>query len=373
MQTDVNSTDEKFPHDPTAGGFVLTNPEAEPHVPQSVGELLSAGREQAGLSIADVANRLRMSVKQIGALERGDYTAIPAGTFLRGFVRNYAKAVGVDIETALKVLERTHTDGLAVAASPVVAPATFAEPVAFQARGEALATPKSRAIIAVLLVACLAAVVWYWWQFVRPHRADGGRPPEKQVVVQPAVMPALPMANAALGSAGDATAIQEQTPVAGATAAGVASGNLANAGRETNAPPAEPAGVRAAASMPNTTSAGPLSAPGTSALSPTQSNLEKSPVTPAAANEKDAKSKRAGETGVIGFTFSGESWVEVVDGTGRTIISRRYKSGEAEEATGRGPFSIVVGNAQSTRMAYNGREFDLAPHTKATVARVTVK
>ena len=372
MQTEVNSTDEKFPHDPTAGGFVLTNPEAEPHVPQSVGELLSAGREQAGLSIADVANRLRMSVKQIGALERGDYTAIPAGTFLRGFVRNYAKAVGVDIETALKVLERTHTDGLAVAASPVVAPATFAEPVAFQARGEALATPKSRAIIAVLLVACLAAVVWYWWQFVRPHLADGGRPAEKEVVVQPVLLPALPTATAAAGSTVDSTAAQDPTPAAGTTVAGVG-GKSTNTGRDTNAPPVEATGTTLVPPSPNATPVRALAAPGMTALSPTQSNLEKSPVTPAAANEKDAKSKRAGETGVIGFTFSGESWVEVVDGTGRTIISRRYKSGEAEEATGRGPFSIVVGNAQSTRMAYNGREFDLAPHTKATVARVTVK
>jgi cytoskeleton protein RodZ len=285
MQTDVNSIERAAPRDPMAGGFVLTNPEAEPHVPQSVGELLSAGREQAGLSIAEVANRLRMSVKQIGALERGDYTAIPSGTFLRGFVRNYAKAVGVDIETALKVLERTHTDGLAVAASPVVALATFAEPVAFQARGEDLATPKSRAIIAVLLVACLAAVVWYWWEFVRPHLADGGRPPEKQVLVQPVVMPALPMANAALGSASDSTVAQERPPVAGATVVGVASGNSTNAGRANNARPVELAGATPAPLLPNTSPAA------------------------TAANEKDTKTKRAGETGVIGFTFSGESWV----------------------------------------------------------------
>jgi cytoskeleton protein RodZ len=65
--------------------------------------------------------------------------------------------------------------------------------------------------------------------------------------------------------------------------------------------------------------------------------------------------------------------VEVVDGGGRIVISRRYAAGEADEVAGRGPFSIVVGNAQATRVAYNGREFDLAPHTKSTVARLTVK
>jgi hypothetical protein len=125
----------------------------------------------------------------------------------------------------------------------------------------------------VLLVACLAAVVWYWWQFVRPHRADGGRPPEKEVVVQPAMLPALPIANAALGSAGESTAPQEQPPLAAAASTSVASSNLTNAERATNTPPAEPVGVRAA-----------LPVQATSQIAATE------------------KSNRAGEAGVIGFT-----------------------------------------------------------------------
>ncbi|MBC7622545.1 MAG: helix-turn-helix domain-containing protein [Aeromicrobium sp.] len=361
MPSNLNTDEDVLPRDPTAGGFVLTNPEIEPHEPQSAGEFLSAGRELAGLSIADVANRLRMSIKQVDALERGDYAAIPSGIFLRGFVRNYAKAVGVDIEAALKVLERTHTGALSVAATPVVAPAIVAAPVAFEPKGDSLATPKSRAIIAVLLVACLAAVVWYWWQFVRPHRADGGRPLEKEAVVQPTVMPALPMANAVLGSAGDATAAQD-VPLANsaANAEKVEKHEKplnATAADQASSPPALPATPAAPAFAP----AAPLSA--------TPVNTDKS----APAADKDAKSKRLGGNGVIGFTFSGESWVEVTDGSGRTVMSRRYKAGEADEIAGRGPFSVVVGNAQSTRMAFNGREFDLVPHTKATVARVTVK
>jgi cytoskeleton protein RodZ len=369
MQSDLNSTKQAAPRDQAVGGFVLTNPEAELNDPQSVGELLGAGRVLAGLSVADVANRLRMSVKQIDALERGDYSVIPSGTFLRGFVRNYAKAVGVDVETALRVLERTHTNAHAVAATPVLVPSTLAAPVAFQASGEALATPKSRAVIAVLLIACLAAVVWYWWQFVRPHLADGGRPVEKEVVVQPT----LPPATAAAGSSVDLNAGQDPTPVVGATVASVRSRNVTNAGRDTNTVPVEATGTTPVPPSLNSTPVQPLAAPGMAALSPTQLNLEKSPVPPAAANEKDAKKKRAGETSVIGFTFSAESWVEVVDGGGRIVISRRYAAGEADEVAGRGPFSIVVGNAQATRMAYNGREFDLAPHTKSTVARLTVK
>ncbi|MFN5028704.1 MAG: helix-turn-helix domain-containing protein [Burkholderiales bacterium] len=379
VQSDPKSTNDATPRDHTVGGFVLTNPEAELHEPQSVGELLGAGRVLAGLSIAEVANRLRMSIKQVDALERGQYELLPSGTFLRGFVRNYAKAVGVDIETALRVLERTHTDAHALSATPVLAPAGLAAPVSFQAGGESLATPTSRAIIAVLLLACLAVVVWYWWHFVRPHLADGGRPAEKEAVVQPTLLPALPSATATAGSTVDSTSAQDPTPVAGATVAGIRSGGATNTDRDTNAPPVESKRTIPGSPSPspppppNTTSARPQAAPDITSLSQTQLTSQKLPVVVTAANEKDANSKRAGETGVIGFTFSGESWVEVVDGGGRTVISRRYAAGEADEVAGRGPFSVVVGNAQATRMAYNGREFDLAPHTQSAVARVTVK
>jgi cytoskeleton protein RodZ len=357
----------------------LTNPQAELHEPQSVGELLGAGRVLAGLSSAEVANRLRMSVKQVDALERGQYELLPSGTFLRGFVRNYAKAVGVDAEAALRVLECTHTDAHALSATPVLAPSGLAAPVPFQAGGESLTTPTSRAIIAVLFLACLAAVVWYWWQFVRPHLADGGRPAEKEVVVQPTLLPALPSATATAGSTVDSTSAQDPTAVAGVTVAGITSGGATNTDRDTNTPPVESnRTIPVSPSLPqplppNTTSTRPLAAPDITSLSQTQLTSQKLPVVVTTQNEKDATSKRAGETGVIGFTFSGESWVEVVDGGGRTVISRRYAAGEADEVAGRGPFSVVVGNAQATRMAYNGREFDLAPHTKSAVARLTVK
>ncbi len=389
-------------HTEVGEGFVLTNPIPEPHEPVSVGEFLAAGREHAGLSVAEVATRLRMSVKQIEALESADYSKLPEGTFLRGFVRNYAKAVSVNVDEALRVLEKTHTNALAVNATAVVAPTIAAEPVAYQPRGEALATPKSRALIALLLIACLTAVVWYWWEFVRPHRADGGRPRDIPVVVQPEVTAAAPAAAAATDAssqATDAKALPEAAPAIGpvvapepkpgqtatpTAAAPVASSSIPSITSNPSNPISTPIPSTLGQS-PATSASAPTAALPTKAASasPTPATNTPAPKVAAAAPEKtdatagDAtRPKRAAEAGsnaVLGFTFSGESWVEVVDGTGRTVISRRYKAGDADEVSGRGPFSIVVGNAQSTRMAFNGREFDLKPHTRATVARVTVK
>jgi len=76
---------------------------------------------------------------------------------------------------------------------------------------------------------------------------------------------------------------------------------------------------------------------------------------------------------VLSFICRGESWVEVVDGRGKALVSRRFSAGETGEVVGRAPFSIVVGNASQVKMTYNGSEFDLKPHTRVAVARVTLK
>ncbi|MEQ1517925.1 MAG: DUF4115 domain-containing protein, partial [Usitatibacteraceae bacterium] len=71
--------------------------------------------------------------------------------------------------------------------------------------------------------------------------------------------------------------------------------------------------------------------------------------------------------------FTGESWVEVTDRNGKVVLDRKFKDGEAQEIVGRPPFSVVIGNAKVTRMAHDGKEIDLVPHTRVAVARLTVK
>ncbi|MEO7254461.1 MAG: DUF4115 domain-containing protein, partial [Casimicrobium sp.] len=78
-------------------------------------------------------------------------------------------------------------------------------------------------------------------------------------------------------------------------------------------------------------------------------------------------------SGSLGLTFSASSWVQVVDANSQVVIDKIFKSGDAEEITGKAPLSVVIGNAKATRLSYNGREIDLASHTRSSVARLTVK
>ena len=60
-------------------------------VPTSAGALLREAREAAGMSIDAVAQQLKLAPRQVQALEDGDFAHLPGRTFVRGFMRNYAR------------------------------------------------------------------------------------------------------------------------------------------------------------------------------------------------------------------------------------------------------------------------------------------
>ena len=60
------------------------------------GTRLAAARERRGWSINEVASRVRLSPKQVSALERMAVEELPGPVFVRGFLRTYAREVGLD-------------------------------------------------------------------------------------------------------------------------------------------------------------------------------------------------------------------------------------------------------------------------------------
>lgn len=89
----------------------------------SFGAVLAAQRERQGISVADMAARLRLNPKQVAAIEAEDLDRLPPGPFVRGFVRNYAKELRIDPAPLLAALQqrlgpaRFDADGMATAPS----------------------------------------------------------------------------------------------------------------------------------------------------------------------------------------------------------------------------------------------------------------
>lgn len=68
----------------------------------TLGEKLRQAREERGISISEVAEQTRISALYIQSIENDDYRTLPGGIFNKGFVKSYARCVGVDEQEALQ-------------------------------------------------------------------------------------------------------------------------------------------------------------------------------------------------------------------------------------------------------------------------------
>jgi cytoskeleton protein RodZ len=70
-------------------------------MPETLGEKLRQAREARGYSVSDVAEQTRISPHYIESIESDDYSPLPGGIFNKGFVKSYAKFVGINEQEAL--------------------------------------------------------------------------------------------------------------------------------------------------------------------------------------------------------------------------------------------------------------------------------
>jgi transcriptional regulator with XRE-family HTH domain len=85
--------------------------------PATASMRLRAAREAQGLTTADIAARTRITLRHVEALDRGDLASLPGRPYVLGFVRNYARVVGLD-EGALAALARSELDAGTPRAAP---------------------------------------------------------------------------------------------------------------------------------------------------------------------------------------------------------------------------------------------------------------
>src|SRR5437868_12111933 len=68
----------------------------------TLGEKLRQAREARGFTISEVAEQTRISALYLESIENDDYRTLPGGIFNKGFVKSYAKHVGLNEQEALQ-------------------------------------------------------------------------------------------------------------------------------------------------------------------------------------------------------------------------------------------------------------------------------
>jgi cytoskeleton protein RodZ len=76
--------------------------EVSTHQTNDIGAMLLEARIAKNLSVEDICNAIHLSEKQVQALESNDFSKLPEPVITRGFIRNYANFLGVEVEPLLK-------------------------------------------------------------------------------------------------------------------------------------------------------------------------------------------------------------------------------------------------------------------------------
>ena len=123
----------------------------------SFGEMLRRERELRQISLREIAEATKISLRYLDSLEKDDFKHLPGGVFNKGFVRAYAQFIGVDPETMVTAYLEEEQRQRAEAAQAAAGAAAATAPVEDAAPERAPATRWWLAALAVVLVLLLIA------------------------------------------------------------------------------------------------------------------------------------------------------------------------------------------------------------------------
>jgi len=78
-----------------------------------IGQILNQEREHYGLSLKQISEATRISRTQLEAIEKGDYSKLPAKAYVRGFIQAYCKVLNMDSDPLLELFGTTHINEMA--------------------------------------------------------------------------------------------------------------------------------------------------------------------------------------------------------------------------------------------------------------------
>ena len=122
--------------------------------PSEPWETLRQAREQKGLSLSQVAGQLNLTENSLRQLENGAFDKLPGHTFSRGYIRAYAKLMGLDQAELVNSFD--HFTGTNASGSTVQSLGRVAEPVRL--------SRNVLRIVSLLLLALLIGFGYFWWQ-----------------------------------------------------------------------------------------------------------------------------------------------------------------------------------------------------------------
>jgi cytoskeleton protein RodZ len=298
------------------------------------GQLLKQARERLGLEKKDIASQLNLQVDTIEAVENDAAEKLPAPTYVRGYIRSYARMVHLNGDELIRLYEND------AAGPPEIIPD-------IRQHHQATSQDKPVKTVTYLITLCLALLLIAWLQshYVVTKPVPAEKPvtgTSEEIIVEDSGMklshqvyyyPDVDLTEYGV-PATNLPEYTEQEPAASASPSpsdkSITDDVMNNGGME-SAFRIDPAIDIAA---------------GSAAIGTTEDRIR--------------------------FTVNRDSWIEVYGSGNNRLYIGMGKAGEEINISGIGPFNVLLGYSPGVSVSFNGNKFDPEPFSKGGVAKFTL-
>ncbi|MCC4818362.1 transcriptional regulator [Vibrio lentus] len=289
------------------------------------GTLLKNKREFLGLTQKQISDRLKLRVTLIQQIEENQFESDQVATFMRGYIRSYAKYVNLDEKVVLSAL---HHSGDAQHQEQ--------EMLSFSRKTK---TEKHNSRIMILTWSIFAVIAGisslWWWQNQQQDTLSQSlvnTESSEELVVEESLDPELTSLEVI-----EAEQNTETSPVT------ENSDDLLNV-------------VSAAEASEN--------------VEQVEQTQDVAEVTPVAA-ESETVMPEPGANELV-MQFSADCWIQVKDAAGKTLSTGIKKAGQTLNLSGTAPYKVILGAPEGVSMTFASEPVDLSGYTSGKVARITL-
>ena len=304
-------------------------PELDGQLPGFPGHLLRQAREEQGLSQKETARDLHLTSKVINAIEEDDFELIPSFVFARGYIRSYARHLGLDGQALVAEFDLAYG-----------VPNNSAKPMSAIRKGVQQSKPGDTwvKLISIVFVVGLVAASIVWWQ-----SQNGSQ-----------MLPQL--------SSGAAQELPSDSLVEGLDTDDVNLDLLLLSTNESEVDAIVPEAESIIESeQAQVVVVEPVVDPGAEAVT------EQVPK-----EVTDAVVLLPNQAQLV-MVFDKDCWVEIKDANGKMVLSDLYSAGDTIEQVITAPIEVLLGRSSGVAtMTFDGRTIDLKPHTRKDIARLTL-
>lgn len=360
--------------------------EAESTPDVTLGTVLRTAREQMGLSIADTAVKLHLRPGIVENLEADDFSNISSSTYVRGYVKNYARMLGVDNALIEACLARQ----VPLVTQPAMQ--SFSRKTTYQARDTKL---KWLSFFIVIVLLGLF-VLWWMQRTTLVTHVDVSQPTAEELAAANQTLPGDVLltetdaserlseiaVNGSMATDGPVKDTDESTidpnmndmasmEAEQTTANSAMNASEANTALTSNASNTAPNTASNLAAS-NTVGAPSATQNATANTAPVQNPSASNAPAANTASTAQAMPVAAGQSSIT-IELTGDCWINIVDAKGKAIVDGVRGAGANIQASGVPPFKVILGapTVVST-FTVDGKAISLAEFPKGRVARLTI-